>query len=154
MKRQKFHPGIVVAVLLSVILTIAAIFVWRSGAGDIVKAPEEIEDYLFWEAKELADFKLTAADNKTFDLDSLKGKWSFIFFGYTHCPTICPTNLQHMAQALEQLGDEAVQIQPIFITIDPARDTPGVLKDYVAKFGGANRRRWAFNQHEAAAKVF
>lgn len=58
-----------------------------------------------------------------------------VFFGYTYCPTICPTNLQHMAQALAQLGGKAKNIQPIFITIDPARDTPSVLKDYMANFG-------------------
>ena len=58
-----------------------------------------------------------------------------IFVGYTNCPTICPTNLQHMAQALEQLGDKANNVQPLFITIDPTRDTPSVLKEYVMNFG-------------------
>jgi protein SCO1/2 len=58
-----------------------------------------------------------------------------IFFGYTYCPTICPTNLQQMAQALELLGDKAKKIVPIFITIDPKRDTPALLKEYMANFG-------------------
>ncbi|MBZ0216914.1 MAG: SCO family protein, partial [Fimbriimonadaceae bacterium] len=60
--------------------------------------------------------------------------YMLIFFGYTYCPTICPTNLEHMAWALEELGERAADIQPIFVTIDPARDTPGLLRDYVASF--------------------
>ena len=85
---------------------------------------------LFSGGFELTDHNGTPRSSKEF-----RGRFMLVFFGYTYCPTICPTNLQHMAQALEQLGDEAAKIQPIFITIDPARDTPGVLKDYVANFG-------------------
>ena len=64
-----------------------------------------------------------------------RGKYMLIFFGYTYCPTICPTNLEHMAWALDKLGDQADAIQPIFITIDPERDTPELLKEYLASFG-------------------
>jgi protein SCO1/2 len=57
-----------------------------------------------------------------------------IYFGYTYCPDICPTSLAVMAQALSLLGDDAEQIQPIFITVDPQRDTPELLAKYVAYF--------------------
>jgi protein SCO1/2 len=80
-------------------------------------------------------FELTDHNGLQRAAKDFRGRFMLIFFGYTYCPTICPTNLQHMAQALDQLGDKADRIQPIFITIDPARDTPAVLKDYVAKFG-------------------
>ena len=64
-----------------------------------------------------------------------RGKYMLIFFGYTFCPTICPVNLQHGADAMAALGNKADQVVPIFISIDPARDTPRVLKDYLANFG-------------------
>jgi protein SCO1/2 len=80
-------------------------------------------------------FDLTDHNGKPRSSEAFRGRFMLIFFGYTYCPTICPTNLQHMTQALELLGSRAKKIQPIFITIDPARDTPGVLKDYLANFG-------------------
>jgi protein SCO1/2 len=63
------------------------------------------------------------------------GKPALIFFGYTFCPDVCPTELQIMSTTLDQLGDQAKDIQPIFVTIDPARDTPVVLKTYLESFG-------------------
>ncbi len=57
-----------------------------------------------------------------------------VFFGYTYCPDVCPTELQVMSAALEDMGTKADAIQPVFISIDPARDTPDVLKQYVANF--------------------
>ena len=63
------------------------------------------------------------------------GRFVLLYFGYTYCPDICPTGLQEMAAALDQLGAEGRAVQPVFVTIDPARDTPMVLKDYVAQFG-------------------
>ncbi len=63
------------------------------------------------------------------------GKYMLVFFGYTYCPDVCPTELQVMSAALDQLGPEANRIQPVFVSIDPARDTPDVLKAYVANFG-------------------
>jgi protein SCO1/2 len=134
---QKYNPRIVIAILLPVFLAATALFAWRLGSEVNIKVPEEIEDYLFWEAKNLTDFKLTAAGNKTFDLDNMKGKWSFIFFGYTHCPDICPTTLMQMGEAFKLLEYDPVlhpEIQGIFISVDPKRDTPELLKDYVTYF--------------------
>jgi len=131
------RPKAVIAFLLLIVLTASAFFVWRSHSGAIVKAPEEIEDYLFWEAKDLTDFTLTAAGNKTFGLDDMKGKWSFIFFGYTHCPDVCPATLMQLAETFKLIEYDPVlfpQIQGIFISVDPKRDTPELLKDYVSYF--------------------
>ena len=58
-----------------------------------------------------------------------------IYFGYTTCPSICPANLQHMADGMDRLGAEGKEIVPIFVSIDPERDRPAVLKDYVGHFG-------------------
>ncbi len=63
-----------------------------------------------------------------------RGKFMLLYFGYTYCPDICPTNLQHGADAIEALGDTGNQVVPVFVSIDPDRDTPMVLKDYVANF--------------------
>lgn len=62
------------------------------------------------------------------------GKYTLIFFGYTDCPDICPTELQVMSAALDQMGEAGEPIQPVFITVDPERDTPDVLKAYVENF--------------------
>ena len=62
------------------------------------------------------------------------GRFMLIYFGYTNCPDICPHNLQVMTEALERLGDVGAQIQPLFITSDPARDTAELLREYVEHF--------------------
>ena len=70
---------------------------------------------------------------KVTDKDFL-GKYMLVFFGYTYCPDLCPTELQVMSAALDSLGTKADDIQPIFITFDPQRDTPEVLKHYISNF--------------------
>ena len=66
------------------------------------------------------------------DQTLLQGKWTAVFFGYTFCPDVCPTTLQTLGSAQPLLGDKAKDFQVVFITVDPARDTPGQLKDYLA----------------------
>jgi cytochrome oxidase Cu insertion factor (SCO1/SenC/PrrC family) len=63
-----------------------------------------------------------------------RGRWMLVYFGYTFCPDVCPTELSTIASALDRLGPDAAKIAPIFITIDPDRDTPAVLADYVKLF--------------------
>jgi protein SCO1 len=65
---------------------------------------------------------------------SFPGKWLLVYFGYTHCPDACPTALSAMAAALDKLGPLADRVQPLFITVDPQRDTPAVLAKYVGIF--------------------
>jgi len=125
------------ALLLAIAVAVTAILGWRLGNNTVVKPPEEIEDYLFWQAKDLTEFKLTAANNKTLALNDLKGKWSFIFFGYTHCPDVCPVTLGVLGQAFKLLEKNPAsyqEIQGIFISVDPKRDTPERLKEYASFF--------------------
>jgi len=61
-------------------------------------------------------------------------KLSLVFFGYTYCPDICPTGLQAFAQTMDMLGEDAKHIQPIFVTIDPERDTASLMEEYVSNF--------------------
>jgi protein SCO1/2 len=65
---------------------------------------------------------------------SWPGKFLLVYFGYTHCPDICPTMLANIAGALTDLGTKADRIQPLFVTVDPQRDTPTVMKQYAALF--------------------
>jgi cytochrome c peroxidase len=80
------------------------------------------------------DFTLTDHHGKSFNLTQLRGKIVLIFFGYTHCPDVCPTELARMAQLLKQLGDDADKVQGLFISVDPERDTPAILSQYVPYF--------------------
>jgi protein SCO1/2 len=79
-------------------------------------------------------FALDSTKGGTFTQTDLKGTPSLVFFGYTFCPDVCPTELQMMITALGELGKDAARITPVFITIDPARDTPKVIGDYTALF--------------------
>jgi protein SCO1/2 len=79
-------------------------------------------------------FTLVATDGKTVTDQSYRGKWLFIYFGYTFCPDACPTALNNISVALEKLGSEADKIQPLFITVDPKRDTVEVMTDYLKSF--------------------
>ena len=78
-------------------------------------------------------FELIDKDGKTWKDTDFKGKLLLVYFGYAYCPDICPTALYHMTQAMEELGG-AKLVQPIFITIDPGRDTPSHLQTYAQNF--------------------
>src|SRR5712671_3514284 len=79
-------------------------------------------------------FRLVDQNGKTVTDADLKGKWSLVYFGYTHCPDACPTALNDIAIALEDLGTKRDAVRPVFITVDPERDTPDALKAYVTSF--------------------
>ena len=79
-------------------------------------------------------FTLTDQDGRKVTEKDFLGKYMLVFFGYTYCPDICPTELQVMSAALDSLGPKADAIQPVFITVDPQRDTPEVMKQYVGNF--------------------
>jgi protein SCO1 len=79
-------------------------------------------------------FHLTDQNGKAVSDADLKGKWQLVFFGYTHCPDTCPTALNEIALALDQLGVKRDEVEIVFITVDPERDTPEVMKSYVQSF--------------------
>ena len=81
------------------------------------------------------DFSLTTHMNSTYSLSDSRGKVVLLFFGFTHCPDICPMTLSTIQTVLDQLGDQATQVQPLLITVDPRRDTPEILKNYLQWFG-------------------
>jgi len=92
---------------------------------------------LFPDPKPLTAFALTDHENRVFDLSRIKGKWSFLFFGFTHCPDICPTTLAILARARDNIAKSTVgaeDIQFVFISVDPNRDTASKLRQYVTFF--------------------
>ena len=81
------------------------------------------------------DFHLPDADGKMRSLKDFQGKVVLVFFGYTQCPDACPTTLAEITQAKKLLGADGAKVQTVFISVDPERDTPQVLKAYMANFG-------------------
>ncbi len=79
-------------------------------------------------------FTLIDDQNRPVTDETYHGRWLLIYFGYTFCPDVCPTTLQTIANALDRLGKTSARITPLFITVDPARDTPSVMARYVRQF--------------------
>jgi protein SCO1/2 len=79
-------------------------------------------------------FHLEDQNGKAFSDADMKGKPFLVFFGFTHCPDICPTTLFDLSQILQKLGPDADRAGALFITVDPDRDSPAVLKDYLSNF--------------------
>ncbi len=110
-------------------LTLALCFCLAAGAPAAERKPPADFPISFGGPFELVDHDGRRRTDRDF-----RGAFLLVFFGYTHCPDICPTGLQTMADALDLLGPLGKRVRPVFITVDPARDTPAQLKDYVASF--------------------
>jgi protein SCO1/2 len=81
------------------------------------------------------EFSLTDQDGNSVHATDLRGKLVLLYFGYTHCPDVCPTTLTVLSQAVKQLGSQADKVRVLFVTVDPARDTESLLKRYAPSFG-------------------
>jgi len=77
-------------------------------------------------------FQLVDTSGKPVDQSVLKGKWSAVYFGYTYCPDVCPTTLTTLGGAIDRMGARAKDFQVVFITVDPHRDTPAQMKNYLS----------------------
>ena len=120
----------VLAAMLAALLILAAgglfFYAWRTGPNG---APASLLANAIG-----GPFHLIDQDGKPFTDADLKGKWRLVFFGYTHCPDVCPTTLNELSLALGKLGAKGAAIGIVFITVDPERDTPAVLKSYISSF--------------------
>lgn len=100
-------------------------------------------------------FSLPDVDGKPRTLADFRGKATLVFFGYTQCPDVCPTTMGELAEVKRQLGADGEHVQGVFITVDPERDTPEVLRDYLRNFdAGFVALRGTPEQTLAAAKSF
>jgi cytochrome oxidase Cu insertion factor (SCO1/SenC/PrrC family) len=84
--------------------------------------------------KEVKGFEMTDHNNRRVTQDSYAGKYLLVFFGYTYCPDVCPTSLSDISQVLDILGPKGNKIVPLFVSVDPERDTPEHLKEYIENF--------------------
>lgn len=118
------------------VAVVAALWLWRMGDDNIVagKSGEAGGVKTAGQALVGGPFTLTDQDGKTVTDADFRGKYMLIYFGFTFCPDVCPTELQVMAGAVSKLGANTSKVQPIFVTVDPERDTPQVLAGYVKQF--------------------
>ena len=79
-------------------------------------------------------FTLTDQNGNQVSDSQFRGKYMLVFFGFTSCPSICPVGMATLTQVMEQLGDDASKVQPVFITVDPETDTPARMKEFLANF--------------------
>jgi protein SCO1/2 len=103
-------------------------------------------------------FALTDQDGKPITDRDFKGEPLLVFFGYTHCPDVCPTTLFEISEVLRAMGPDADRVHALYITVDPERDTPAVMKDYLSSFDphlrGASGDRKEIEAAEKAYRVF
>ena len=123
-RRRDHRPFATAAVVVAAILLLASGYFWLIGAGRGLPPQAQIG----------GPFELVQGDGQTVTDRSFRGKYLLIYFGYTSCQDVCPVTLTSMTAALEILGRRADQIQPLFITVDPERDTPPVMQRYVSAF--------------------
>ena len=88
----------------------------------------------FDEPQTVPDFTLEAANEQAVSLSDFRGRYVFVYFGYTYCPDLCPDTLAKLARVRQELGDQADQVQVVMISVDPERDTPETLAEYVGHF--------------------
>jgi protein SCO1 len=114
---------IVTAFAASLVLGLLIVF-WAMGGVSKVAQPAAIG----------GPFQLTDQNGKSVTDKNLKGKPTLIFFGYTHCPDVCPTSLFEISEVLRAMGKDADKVNAVFISVDPERDTPATMKDYLSSF--------------------
>lgn len=100
-----------------------------------MKAPVSFNGVDITGADYAKKLNMTDADGKPRSLDEFKGKVVVVFFGYTQCPDVCPTTLAELAAVKKKLGDDGSKVVGVFVSVDPERDTPEVIKAYVNSFG-------------------
>ena len=121
------------------ILAILALGIGFMASWALRPAPPIKFEAVYWfgdQARDIPDFKLVDHTNARFDHSRLSGKWHLMFFGYTQCPDICPVTLQVLSETLKAIEDPRLRnaLKVVFVSVDPERDTPELLKTYVEYF--------------------
>jgi protein SCO1/2 len=134
---------VTIALCLVFIAVVLGMFVYSVTRTPALSDQELLERgvYVLPEPREIAPIELSTHTGAPFTLDDLRGRWSFVFFGFTNCPDVCPTSMAVLAQARRRLGQEqpdAVDdFQGILVTVDPDRDDQETLARYVQAFSPA-----------------
>lgn len=125
---------VLIAVLVAAVSAAAGFSLWqlkRSGPSGMTESL-----MILPEPRVVADFRLVDGDDRAFSLENLRGRWSLLFFGFTHCPDVCPSALYDLAQVHRALVERghSDDHQVVFVSVDPERDTPLRLKQYAGFF--------------------
>lgn len=126
--------------LLISIAVLAALFgMWSQHNVHSEKTPALQTATIFQQPRIISNFELTNDEDKPFTLDNLKGHYSLLFFGFTHCPDLCPTTLVMLNNVYKTLENAKLKNLPqiVFISVDPERDTPKTIKTYLSSFNTA-----------------
>ncbi|HUN96675.1 MAG TPA: SCO family protein [Bradyrhizobium sp.] len=121
---RRTRPLIIVGAFAGSLVVGLALMLWALGGLRTVAAPSAIG----------GPFQLTDQSGQTVTEKNLLGKPSLIFFGYTHCPDVCPTSLFEMSEVLQAMGKDADRVNAYFVSVDPERDTAATMKDYLSSF--------------------
>lgn len=135
MTQSRIHGRISATQVILLAACAAALGLWFGARLLSPAPPVRLETAVMYPApRPLPDFTLTRSDSKPLTLADWKGHWTVAFFGYTHCPDICPTTLATFKQAWNKLGAVAHHVEFDFVSVDPARDTPEQLAHYIGFF--------------------
>jgi protein SCO1 len=118
------RPLVIVAAFAGSLVVGLALMLWFAGGVRSVTAPAAIG----------GPFQLTDQAGRTVTEQNMQGRPSLVFFGYTHCPDVCPTSLFEMSEVLRAMGKDADRVNAYFISVDPERDTTATIKDYLSSF--------------------
>jgi len=134
MSEKKTPSGTIVLAAMWIVVMAAAVFFLRPGVETV---PPELVGVMRPGPKQLQPFNLIDQNKAPFTRESLEGKWTFMFFGYTFCPDICPTALSMLTgtmSVLDNYPEDATDVQVIFVSVDPKRDIPEKLAKYMTYF--------------------
>ncbi|RJF74816.1 SCO family protein [Rhodopseudomonas palustris] len=142
------RPLVIIAAFAGSLVVGLVVVLWLLGGLNKVAAPSSIG----------GPFQLTDQNGQTVTEQSLKGKPTLMFFGFTHCPDVCPTALFEISQVLQAMGKDADRVNAYFISVDPERDTPAAMKDYLSSFDphlkGLTGTREATDKIEKSYRVY
>ena len=124
MERSAVRPLVIVGAFAGTLLVGLVLLFLLMGGGRNIAAPAAIG----------GPFQLTDQSGQTVSEQSLQGRPTLIFFGFTHCPDVCPTSLFEISEVLRAMGGDADRVNAYFISVDPERDTPAAMKDYLSSF--------------------
>lgn len=134
MKNRVLQSAVFIVACLALVAGLG-LYTSRYYSAEMTVKPD-IEGFLWPNPRVIQPFTVVDQHNQPFNLDNLRGKWSFLFFGYTHCPDVCPITMALLNQAQKKLAaqNQAKNVQMIFISVDPKRDTPEQVAEYVKYF--------------------
>ena len=128
MNNKTLRTGIIVVFVIILAVVANLLFAGQSGfRGTAYNEPYPLAPY----------FELTDSNGDLFRLSDQRGKIVLLFFGYTSCPDVCPTTLAELNLALKEIGDKANSVQVVFVSVDPDRDTPQRVQEYVSRFNSS-----------------